>query len=65
MTDTPLIHTTRGTVPLDTLTYQTAWDVQPTHIQFVERYLDASGEVVKQSAHVYALPAAMTATTEL
>ncbi len=53
MTDKPLIWTTKGNVPIEDLTYQTAWDVTDAYIKFVERYLDASGEVVKESAHVY------------
>lgn len=54
--DTPLIWTTKGNVPIESLSYQTAWDIKPPHyIKFVERYLDASGDVVKESAHVYDL----------
>jgi len=50
--DEPLIWTSKGNLPISALTYQTAWDVQPSYIKFVERYLDATGEVVKESAHV-------------
>ncbi len=53
MTEKPLIWTAKGNLPIEELTYQTAWDVQENYIKFVERYLDASGEVVKESAHVY------------
>lgn len=53
MNEEPLIWTKNGNVPISTLTYQTGWDVQPTYIKFCERYIDASGEVVKESAHVY------------
>jgi hypothetical protein len=49
----PLIYTSKGNVPIASLTYETAWDVQDAYIKFVERYRDASGEVVKESAHVY------------
>ena len=52
-TEEPLIWTSKGNVPVSTLTYQTAWDVKDEYIKFMERYLDASGEVVKESAHVY------------
>jgi hypothetical protein len=52
-TQEPLIWTKNGNVPISTLTYQTAWDDQPGYTKFVERYLDASGDVVKESAHVY------------
>jgi len=52
--EVPMIYTSKGNVPASSLTYQTAWDHQPGHyIKFMERYLDASGEVVKESAHVY------------
>lgn len=56
MSDEPLIFTSKGNVPISTLTYETAWlDGRPQFVQFVERYRDASGEVVKESAHVYQL----------
>ena len=42
-------------VPVSSLTYQTAWDIQPTYYKFVERYIDADGDVVKESAHAYSL----------
>lgn len=51
----PLIWTTKGNVPIASLQYQTAWDIQPTYYKFMERYIDATGEVVKESAHVYQL----------
>jgi hypothetical protein len=53
MADEPLIWTSKGNLSLASLTYQHAWDDQPTYIKFCERYLDATGEVVKESAHVY------------
>lgn len=49
----PLIYTSKGNVPVAVLKYETAWDDQPHYIKFVERYRDESGEVVKESAHVY------------
>lgn len=51
----PLIWTTKGNVPISSLQYQTAWDIKPTYYKFMERYIDAAGEVVKESAHVYQL----------
>lgn len=53
MNDEPLVYTTKGNVPVASLKYETAWDVQDGYIKFIERYRDASGEVVKESAHVY------------
>lgn len=51
--DEPLIYTSKGNLPVASLTYQTAWEVTDSYIKFQERYLDASGEVVKHSVHVY------------
>jgi hypothetical protein len=51
----PLIYTSKGNVPISSLTYETEWDVNPAYIKFVERHRDSTGEVVKESAHVYDL----------
>lgn len=48
----PLIYTSKGNLPIASLQYQTAWDVQPNYIKFMERY-SLDGEVVKESAHIY------------
>ena len=53
MSTEPLIYTTKGNVPVASLTLETAWDLQETYVKFVERYRDATGEIVKESAHVY------------
>lgn len=50
---TALIYTSKGNVLESSLTYQYEWDNQPDYIKFVERYRDATGEIVKESAHVY------------
>jgi hypothetical protein len=49
----PLIYTSRGNLPISSLKLETAWDVTNDYIKFVERYRDAEGEVVRESAHVY------------
>lgn len=49
----PLIYTSKGNLPISSLTYQTGWDITDTYIKFCERYLDEDGNVVKESAHVY------------
>jgi hypothetical protein len=49
----PLIYTSKGNLPIDSLSYQTRWELTDEYIKFVERYLDATGEVVRESAHVY------------
>jgi hypothetical protein len=55
-TETPMIWTKNGNVPIAGLTRVPVWDVQKTYIKFCERWLDASGEVVKESADVYLVP---------
>jgi len=49
----PLIWTSKGNVPLDSVVQEVIWDVQKDYIKVVERYKDATGEVVKEGAHVY------------
>lgn len=49
----PLIWTKHGNLPIADLHYQVRWEVTDTYIKFVEQYLDKSGDVVKESAHVY------------
>lgn len=51
----PLIWTSEGNVPVASLSYETEWDINPEYIKFVERYRNAKGETVKESAHVYDL----------
>ena len=51
--DEPLIHTAKGNLPVSSLKLDTEWDINPQYIKFVERYRDESGEVVRESAHVY------------
>ena len=53
MTDTPLIHTSKGNLPVDSLTYTTSWGEDEQYIRFRETYT-LNGEVVKQSCHVMA-----------
>ena len=54
MTDgEPLIYTVKGNLPVAALKLETEWDINPEYIKFVERYRDETGEVVRESAHVY------------
>jgi hypothetical protein len=54
MTMEPLIYTTKGNVPESTLNYAHEWIDTPDVMKFIERYTDkASGEIVKESCHVY------------
>ena len=57
---TPLIHTTRGNVPLDSLTLKPIWefDADPvtgilSETRFIEEFRAADGEIVKRSVHAY------------
>lgn len=57
----PLVYTTLGNVPADSLEYHKEWLVQPEVIKFREFYVDkATGQIVKDSVHVY-LPQGVTA----
>lgn len=51
-TETPLIWTSKGNVPIDTLEYKTIWDDTDNYISFTEQYHDGE-ELVKSSTHVY------------
>lgn len=51
--EVPLIYTSRGNLPVDALEYKTQWVNTDDYIKFVETY-SLNGEVVKESAHVYA-----------
>lgn len=50
--DVPLIWTSKGNLPLDSLTYATRWEETDSYLKFVETY-SIEGEVVKESCHVY------------
>ncbi len=49
----PLIYTSRGNLPIASMTYETRWEDAPEYLKFVETY-SLNGEVVRESAHVYA-----------
>lgn len=57
MTDAPLIHTTRGNVPVASLTYETEWRFTDAIVNFTERYRADDGEIVRQDQHVYCIGA--------
>lgn len=48
----PLIHTSKGNVPVSSLDYSVEWDIQEEYVKLTERYTDKAGEVVRESAHV-------------
>lgn len=47
----PLIYTTLGNVPIDSLEYSNQWDDTENYVKFIETY-KKEGVIVKQSAHV-------------
>lgn len=53
--DKPLIHTSKGNLPLEDLTYTNGFDFQPNGIVFWEEHR-LGDEIVKRSAHAYVLP---------
>ena len=61
MTEIPLIHTTKGNIPVSELVYSASWHLEKTHIEFRETYTDSLGEIVKQNAHAFVFPAQFNA----
>jgi hypothetical protein len=55
MNGSPLIHTINGNVPVESLSYETKWEISDKMIHFTEIYRDALGVIVRQDAHVCAL----------
>ena len=51
MTDVPLIFTTKGNLPVSSLTHEIEWKITSSQIVFIETY-KLDGEIVKQSSHV-------------
>ena len=49
--DEPLVFTTKGNIPIDTLEYFHAWEDNLEYTKFIQGY-KLDGEVVKQEAHV-------------
>lgn len=53
--DTPLIWTTKGNLPIDSLERKDGWEFTPNTITFWEEY-KKEGEIVKRNVAIYALP---------
>lgn len=52
MTDeTPLIYTSKGNVPIDSLRYEHEWENNDEMVILKERWFDQSGELVKNNFH--------------
>jgi len=50
--ETPLIWTTHGNLPLDSVKQEIEWRVTEDNTIFIERYT-LNGEVVKESSHIH------------
>lgn len=60
MTQVPLIWTSEGNLPIDSLTHSTNWEIVPQeYIKLTETY-KLDGRVVKESAHIYSLKSFIT-----
>lgn len=51
MSDVPLIYTSKGNLPLESLAYSTQWEDTDTYTKLIETYR-LGDEIVKQSCHV-------------
>jgi hypothetical protein len=51
MSDQPLIHTTKGNLPIESLAYSHKWEKNPDYIKFTETY-KLGDEIVRESVHV-------------
>jgi hypothetical protein len=51
MPETPLIWTTRGNLPMDSLHYSTRWEDTDEYTKFIETYT-LDGETVRESVHI-------------
>lgn len=51
MTDTPLIWTSKGNVPISSLRYEHRWEDTPDETTFSEFWFAEDGELVKNNCH--------------
>ena len=51
MPNTPLIWTTKGNLPMDSLQYATRWEETDEYTKFIETY-SLGDEVVRESVHI-------------
>jgi hypothetical protein len=60
MSEVPLIYTSRGNVPLDSVDIKVEWFFEPDYVKLVEKAFDkVSGELIKESAHIYSKSSVM------
>ena len=51
----PMIYTSEGNVPIDSVTYKYEWSRDTDNIYFKEAWFNADGKLVKNNVHMYAL----------
>jgi hypothetical protein len=58
MNETPLVYTSKGNVPADSLRYEEQWVLDGDVFALLRRYYDKeSGELVSNSFHGFGMPA--------
>ena len=55
MSDVPLIWTSKGNLPIESLKRSDGWEFTNTNITYWEQY-ELDGEIVKRGVAIYALP---------
>jgi hypothetical protein len=55
MEQEPLIFTSKGNVPIATLTYEHSWNFSNEAVTFTEVWRDETGAIVKNNTHMYAI----------
>jgi len=53
-TSTPLIYTSEGNVPIESLQYMEKWEIDDDFIMFKEFWYNSAGVLVKNNVHAYA-----------
>jgi hypothetical protein len=56
MNETPLIWTSKGNVPIESLRYEQGWREEADFFVHEQCWYDASGELVKRDAHLLGKP---------
>lgn len=52
LSETPLIHTSKGNLPISSLQYATTWEDTPEYTKLLETY-SQNNEIVRQSVHIF------------
>lgn len=60
MNETPMIYTSRGNLPIESLEYSTEWEFTENSIVFKEIHKAADGEIVRKAVHIQLLSPQVT-----